>query len=175
MWGLQPFILGFAIYHQVELDNTFIFASSLVYMAALLIIPTVIMRDQPRLRSVIQALLITNMLLNGFGAYGWYSTTFHYDDVVHFLSPAILVWGVCVWFRPRQMWKAVFFSILVGLVWEPMEYFGDQLLSTHTYGQPGQPLDTVYDIIMDTLGVIGGIMLFQLTRRPVLAWVHAPR
>ncbi|HBY73524.1 MAG TPA: hypothetical protein DEG44_02405 [Candidatus Kerfeldbacteria bacterium] len=154
------------------MQNSFIFGSSIVYMVALLIVPWLIIRHNPRLSSVVQALLIATMVLNGFGAYGWYSSTLHYDDFVHFLSPALLTWGVCMWFKPHQLWYAAIFSIMTGLIWEPMEYFGDQIFSTRTYGQPGQPLDTAYDIVMDTLGVVFGLLVFRLTRRPVLAWIR---
>lgn len=171
VWAIQPLILGFAIYHEVKLQNTFIFGSAIIYMVALLAVPFIV--RQKRLSSVIQTLLIANMMLNGLGAFGWYSTTYHYDDMVHFLSPAILMWGICLWFAPKQLWWAALFSIMIGFIWEPMEYYGDQILATRTYGQAGQPLDTVYDIIMDSLGVMFGLVVFQLTRRPVLAWLRS--
>ena len=170
VWGLQPFIFGIGLYHETVLDNAFIFGSSLVYMVALFSIPYIVRHK--RLSSLMQALLIVNMLLNGFGAYGLYTITYHYDDMVHFLSPALLTWGICVWFAPKQLWRPAVFAIVIGLIWEPAEYYGDQIFSTRAYGQSGQPLDTLYDIMMDSFGVWLGLGVFWLTRRPVLNWVR---
>lgn len=172
VWALQPVILGFAIYHEVKLQNTFIFGSSLLYMALLLVVPWLIIRHNRRLSSLIQLLLLTTVLLNGFGSFGWYWTTYHYDDVVHFLSPAIFTWGIAVWFAPKQLWRPALFTLLLSLIWEPFEYYVDLVFSTRTYGQPGQSLDTIYDLLMDSLGILFGLMVYHFTRRPVLAWLR---
>lgn len=172
VWALQPVILGFAIYHEVKLHNTFIFGSSLLYMALLLVVPWLIIRHNRRLSSLVQLLLLTAVLLNGFGSFGWYWSTVHYDDLVHFLSPALFIWGIGVWFNPKQIWRLVVVTLLVGVIWEPLEYVIDQIFNTRTYGQPGQSLDTFYDVMMDSLGTLFGLVVYRFTHRPVLAWLQ---
>jgi uncharacterized membrane protein YjdF len=125
-----------------------------------------------------------SLFLNGSGALGWYRTWYHYDDFVHFATPAMITWGAGMWYTarialrkqmhtlPKRAWLILVVGLLISVIWEPLEFYGDQLLGTKTYGQADQAFDTYYDLLMDLLGVLTAWFIFLKTRIAVLRWVQ---
>lgn len=175
VWGVSLTSFSFGLYHWLVLDIPFIFGAAITYIIVLLCIPW--LTSSKRWGAVLQGLLMVNMILNGWGAFGWYRTIYFYDDLVHFISPVVMMWGFSIWYclkhggHAKIPWKVVALALFIGFIWEPMEYYGDRLFATKTYGQADQPLDTVYDLVMDTTGVAVGYLVFLCTRHPVLRWI----
>lgn len=191
VWGTSGVGLALGLYHLVVLDNAFIFWASVAYVVGLFSIVPIFHADSmlrrysyQRFASVVEILLIASLFLNGSGALGWYRTSYHYDDLVHFATPAMITWGCGMWYTarialrkqirtlPKHAWFIVVFVLLLSVIWEPIELYGDQILGTKTYGQADQVLDTWYDLLMDFLGVLTGWFIFLKTRIPVLRWVQ---
>lgn len=175
VWGVSGTSFLFGLYHWLVLDIPFIFGAAITYIIVLFCVP--LLTQLGRWGAVLQLLLMVNMLLNGWGAFGWYRTIYFYDDLVHFISPVVMMWGFSIWYclkhggNARIPWGVVALALFIGFVWEPMEYYGDMFFLTKTYGQTDQPLDTVYDLIMDTSGVAFGYLVFLFTRHQTLRWV----
>jgi hypothetical protein len=194
VWGTSGVALGLGVYNLQVLDNAFVFWSAVAYVVGLFSIAPIFRADTmlrrysyQRLASVVELLLIINLVINGWGALGWYRTLQHYDDFVHFATPAMITWGCGMWYTarialrkqmqtlPKRAWWILLFALTICLLWEPIEFYGDQLLGTQTYGQAGQVYDTWYDLLMDMLGVIVGWLIFLETRLPMLHWVQKIR
>ncbi len=191
VWGTSGVALAFGVYHLTLLNSAFIFWSSVAYVIGLFSIAPIFHADMmlrrysyQRLASIIELLLIASLVLNGCGALGWYRTVYHYDDFVHIATPAMITWGCGMWYTarialrkqmhtlPKRAWFIVIFAVLISLLWEPLEFYGDQLLGTKTYGQADQAFDTWYDLLMDVVGVLIGWLVFLKTRVAVLRWVQ---
>ncbi len=175
VWGVALASFLFGLYHWLVLDIPFVFGAAITYIIVLFWIPW--LTSSRRWGAMLQVLLMVNMILNGWGAFGWYRTFYFYDDLVHFISPVVMMWGFSIWYclkhggNARIPWKIVALALFIGFIWEPMEYYGDMLLASKTYGQAGQPLDTVYDLVMDTSGVAAGYVVFLFTRHAALRWI----
>lgn len=191
VWASSTVALVFGVYHYTVLENAFIFWVSVIYVFGLFSIAPIFRSDTllrrygyRRFASIVELLLIVNLVINGWGALGWYRTWYHYDDFVHFATPAMITWGCGMWYTarialrkqmtmlPKRAWLILLFALAISLLWEPLEFYGDQLLGTATYGQDGQVFDTWYDVLMDALGVLAGWFVFLHTRIPVLRWVQ---
>lgn len=163
--------VGFGIYHHVKIYDPFVLVSAMIYVA--IVIATRWLHPNRKLTAIFQIFLIVNMVLNGLGTNGLYRTSLHYDDLVHFTSPAMLMFAGLLWqdIRRKPFWPAVVFTIVVSFGWEPTEIVLDAVLKTHTYGQEGQDLDTVYDIIMDISGIGAVAIVFYRWRTQIMRWL----
>lgn len=191
VWGVSCAGVIFALYKLQTYNDSFVLWSAIGYIIGLFSIIPIFRSDAAlrrygykRLGSIIELLLAASLVFNGFGTLGWYLTTEHYDDFVHFITPAMITWGCGMWYvahialkdqvttLPKKAWWVIAAALAVSLVWEPTEFITDKLLGTTTYGQPGQPLDTLYDITMDVLGVVTGWLVFLATRVRILRWIQ---
>lgn len=177
-WGVALATFLFGLYFLLVVDNTFIFGSSILYIIILVGV-RLFLRDE-RLVALYRLMIIVNLVFNGWGAFGWYRTLYFYDDFVHFSTPFIGVWIIFVWYAhtyktAKLPWYLIVGAIILGFVWELTEYYGDQIFNTETFGQADQPLDTVYDIIMDICGIMAGMGLYLLTRNRLLRWLSRPQ
>lgn len=188
-WGVSLATLVFAGLLFTTLENVHNGAGALVYVVVLAVIPRLVRWIFPRqspltqkhLIMLTQGLVLMNLILNGWGSLGWYGTSYNYDDIVHFMSPVGLVYVAAIWYQVYQRnkstqvalqfpWVAMGFTAIISLIWEPTEYYGDRLVGSQTYGQIGQPLDTVYDLIADAFGILCGASLYWWTRHASLRW-----
>ncbi len=172
VWIGSAVAIVFGIYHHLKIYDPFVLVSACIYV--LVVVSTQWAHPNRKLTALLQLFMIVNMILNGFGTNGLYRTSLHYDDLVHFLSPAFLMFAGLMWQRIRQrpLWVAVVFSILISVGWEPTEIAFDYYFKTHTYGQTGQDLDTVYDIIMDLSGIIVAGLVYWKWEQPLLRWLR---
>jgi glycopeptide antibiotics resistance protein len=191
VWGASCAALIFGFYKLRTYNDNFVFWSTVAYVIGLFCILPWFRSDNmlrrygyKRLASTIELLLLASLIVNGYGTLGWYRTTVHYDDFVHFITPAMITWGAGIWYvshvalkrqltkLPRKAYWVIGIGLACGLLWEPLELLFDYLFATTTSGQAGQELDTLYDVIMDVLGVCAGWAVFLLTRVRMLKWIQ---
>lgn len=173
-WGVAVCTFGFGLYFLFEVDNAFIFGSALLYIIVLGGVRLFVHNE--RILALYRLMIVVNLVINGWGAFGWYRTLYYYDDFVHFSTPFIAVWIVFVWYAytyrtTKLPWLLLATSVILGFVWELTEYYGDMVFNTETFGQADQPFDTMYDIIMDNFGILAGISLYLLTRKRLVRWL----
>lgn len=173
-WGVAAFTLAFGLYFLFVIENKFIFGVAILEVIVLSA-GRLFIRDE-RVLSLYRLMIVVNLVINGWGAFGWYRTLYFYDDFVHFSTPFIGVWIIFVWYAhtyktTKLPWHLLATAIILGFVWELTEYYGDMIFNTETFGQANQPLDTAYDIMMDNLGILAGIGLYLLTRNSLGRWL----
>lgn len=163
--------IGFGIYHHLTIYDPFVLVSAIIYV--LIVIGTRWLHHNRKLTALLQLFLIINMILNGFGTFSFYRTLYYYDDVVHFISPAMLTYAGGVWLslRHKPLWPGVIFALAISIGWEPIEIFFDAVFGTQTVGQWNQPFDTWYDLIADVFGIITAAILFAKTKGRFLQWL----
>ncbi|MBU0498068.1 MAG: hypothetical protein KKG04_08990 [Candidatus Thermoplasmatota archaeon] len=108
--------------------------------------------------AIIEFILVLMLSLNGIGALGFYLSITYYDMVLHASAPigaAVVLYlmvnsvldkkGKYTFLRGQGLVLAM---TTVGIfLWEGWEYYGDLIFGTMMRGQPGEPLDTTYDIL----------------------------
>lgn len=182
----------FGAYAWVVADLAFVFGSALVYLGVAMALPYLLRRFLPidpsfrfsRILALSYAALCTNIVLNGLGALGWYRISYYYDDSVHFLTPVVGTIMFTVWYLVRfpsvtsrgyayaiNAMAAVVFVLSV--LWEPSEIVIDAAFGVKTYGQEGQALDTLYDILMDCAGILAARVYIEYRGRALLNWLRA--
>ncbi|MCW1930098.1 MAG: hypothetical protein KIH62_002155 [Candidatus Kerfeldbacteria bacterium] len=183
----------FGIYAWIELNSPFIFWSSLVYVALLLALPWIVRRSGAhqrysfsRIVTLLCFCITINLALNGLGSIGWYRSTLHYDDIVHLVTPILGVMLCMIWLCVRRqdelsyrdiqglLLRVSLFVAALSVLWEPCELLLDMLFRVHTAGQDGQSLDTVYDIVVDGVGVVCAYVLCRQFWQPILRWLQKP-
>ncbi len=130
--------------------------------------------------AVIEILLVLLLAFNGIGALGFYLGIQYYDMTLHVLSPIasgailfIIIRSVLKNKRENSMTRASVITIILTFIgifaWEVWELFGDTYLGTKMLGQPGEPLDTAYDIVggIVSLGLL--YALFHTIETKVIA------
>jgi hypothetical protein len=112
-----------------------------------------------------------------------------YDKITHFaggvaitavaanIFSALTIRGVLEWSLMRRLVTAVALSVAIGGIWEIYEYFGDVFFST---GRHAGSLDTIYDLISDTIGsLVSAVLIWRLepvrTTHPERAAARANR
>jgi hypothetical protein len=103
--------------------------------------------------------------------WGMYSRFLWWDDVAHFISGLLVGIGVILWMSLLEYKKrlpklpgwfiAVFtacFMAAVAVLWETCEFTSDQIFGT--FSQGGDLVDTMWDII---LGSVGGVVMGVLS------------
>jgi len=159
-----------------------VFMGSMSFVAALLLVsPGYFLKpkdqDQEKVVDMIYVGLIFSLVLGALGALGLYQLYkigIEYDKILHFL---LSVFFTVILTRSYQGWRkyglkkslsiAVTIVFLGGLVWEAYEFLGDALLDTEMMGYSGQFVtkDTVWDVIMNSLGVILGIFGLRIFKK----------
>jgi uncharacterized membrane protein YjdF len=164
--------IGFGIYHHLTIYDPFVLVSSIIYV--LVVVGTRWLHPNRRVTAILQLCLVINMILNGMGTASLYRTSYHYDDLVHFISPAMLTYVGAMWLalKHKPVWPAIVFAAVISLGWEPVEIFFDAVFGTQTVGQWNQPLDTRYDLIVDTLGIVVAAIVFFKTKVRLLRWLQ---
>ena len=99
-------------------------------------------------------LWVLNSIAHTFHLY-W--TSDWYDYMMHFLGGFSLGFFTLSFFgtfNKRTFMTSFIIVMLLGGVWEVFQYVNDITFSTEGY-----TLDTIHDLMMDTLGVLGAIVL----------------
>lgn len=103
--------------------------------------------------------------LNALGSLSFYRSTQYFDMVLHFVDPLI---AACVFSLVIAAWESHdgdyeqshvrYMSLATAFVmiflWEAYEYYGDVWFGTKMFGQDGEELDTLYDIIAGFFGLL---------------------
>ncbi|MEX0877369.1 MAG: hypothetical protein WDZ40_00720 [Candidatus Spechtbacterales bacterium] len=112
--------------------------------------------------------------LGGLGLYKLYQYGFQYDKLTHYVTPLVLTVGFTELFMTWRGWtkkRALLFSAILvfagGIVWEFLEFYSDRLLDTTLVGLGGehQRVDTTWDIIFNTLGIVSALIYLQFKSR----------
>lgn len=124
------------------------------------------------MRSVIAFALIINFA-GELGLFQLYRYGFEYDKFAHsivsMLFAFILGESLREWehLHAKKLILIVFLIVFgSGLLWELFEAFSDFLFKTQEWGVYGRhvTLDTLKDIIFNTLGTIAGIIIFSIPK-----------
>ncbi len=119
----------------------------------------------------LQNAIAVSSLLNaagGLGLFQLYKIGFEFDKMNHFAVQAILVFAVsnfCYhWYQMKFKKSLILAAMLIflgGFVWEFFEFLSDAILGTQTMGHYGKFIikDTVWDLIMNILGIITGAII----------------
>lgn len=119
--------------------------------------------------NLLQAVLVVGLVLNSLGALGLfqlYKIGLEYDKFVHFVVPFLFTMALSRFCFDWHKWsfkKSIILSavlvILGGFLWELFEFFGDSLFKTQMLGYYRRFIvkDTVWDLIMNLFGVLGGV------------------
>lgn len=101
-----------------------------------------------------------------------YSRWWPYDNLLHFLSGIVLTFGAYYLVQaylsqkkiPRWFKITIILSIAVtaNTLWEIAEFGSDTIFGTNT--QDGSLVDTMEDLVLDTLGSVAGVLLIGLRR-----------
>ncbi|MDP3015232.1 MAG: hypothetical protein Q8N28_02360 [bacterium] len=143
--------------------------------AFLIVLPNLIFKfpDDPLKQKTLiffQNVLIITLLLNGLGELGFYQLYkigFEYDKLLHFIVPFISVMALSSfgfnwygWSFRKSIILSVVLVIIGGFLWEFFEFFGDRFFKTEMFGYYGKFIikDTVWDLIMNFFGIVGGII-----------------
>lgn len=114
--------------------------------------------------AIIEIILVLLLSLNGIGALGFYLTTMYFDLTLHVIGPigtgvivSLFIGGLLKAKKIFSIWRVQVISSLFAafliFFWEFWEFYGDQLLGTSMFGQPGELNDTVYDVIAGLLSL----------------------
>lgn len=127
-----------------------------------------------RFQSIIAFALVINGI-GGLGLYNLYKYGFQYDKLTHYITPLILTVGwiefISAWRNWNKKKVVIFVSAAVfigGFVWEFLEFYSDMLLGTTLVGLGGGTngsVDTMWDIVFNTLGIISGIIYIYFKGR----------
>ncbi len=125
----------------------------------------------------LQKAVAFSMLMDGAGGLGLfelYKFGFEYDKLLHFAISFVLLISFTEFLSKRhafQFGKSIFWAVFlifsVGVFWEISEYFTDILFGTKTFGMRGRDLirDTRFDLILNTFGIIAGIVISALRHK----------
>lgn len=173
VWLSSIVAIGFGIQHHLAIYDPFVLVSSIIYV--IVIIGLRWAHPNRKLTSLFQLFLIINMFFNGFGTFRYYRTAYFYDDVVHFISPATLLYAGAIWqqIRNKPFWPALVFTLIITIGWEPTEISLDYFFKTQTYGQVGQEWDTLYDILMGLAGIAAASAIYFKGRTNFMRWLRS--
>jgi len=143
----------------------------------------------PHLLYFVQFILLIGLILNAFGALGFYLNLKYYDSVVHFIDGIIFSFGLYFLyliypdprnaFKTREQRKALFFTLFIffgfALLWEFYEYYGDIIFKTQMFGEPGEKIDTQIDLIATTLGSVIGIIIAHFNAKKLIRYFSTYR
>jgi hypothetical protein len=98
--------------------------------------------------------------------YHWYDHYFFLDVIVHFAGGAWVVFAAFAFIpffrgissRKKFMLSLAFAALTVGAAWEIFEFVIDRYYSP---GFQGSPLDTLSDLIIDSLGGIAAALYIK--------------
>ncbi len=151
--------------------------------AVIILMPRIIFRkpkseEKGRALDLFQFTITVALILNGLGSLGLYRlqlTGFQYDKFLHFIIPLLFViWGVQfvkVWFDLKPGKALVIVGVLVfwgGILWELFEALVDKFLGTAFLlggGTRGVAFEIMFDVVMNTLGIIVGIAFIFWRKR----------
>jgi hypothetical protein len=145
-----------------------------VVSAAGLLLPTAVLSlpkfgdgATPSTAGFYELLAVVGLTAAWAGSFGLYVAGINYDTFVHVLTSGLFAYvlvDVIIRAYPHFLdrWRTVWLIVLVlgmaaGIGNELFEWGGDHLFGTKMYGKAGVPLDTVYDLVMDAVGVLVGI------------------
>lgn len=156
--------------------------SKLSFLSAFLVLlPALVIRpdnkeEESSLRRF-QGIVAFGLFINGLGGLGLYKLYqygFQYDKLTHYVTPLVLTMGfvelLVVWKGWSKKRAFLFSAVLVfagGIVWEFLEFYSDKLLGTTLIGLGGehQRIDTIWDVIFNTLGIISALVYLQFRNR----------
>ncbi len=115
--------------------------------------------------------IISLLVLTSFNSLGiehhLYLDFWFYDIIAHILGGigiAMSVYCIAIVFNisciKDNLWKIVFLTFLAGLAWEVFEVYYD--IAGHPFGSLEYNIDTIKDLIDDTLG---GILVWYLLKK----------
>ena len=159
--------------------NTYVVASVMLIGTIILLAPTYLFQstDENKQKVVynFQRIIASGLLLEAAGRLGLfqlYKVGFQYDKMIHFLVPAGLVFGIAylahIYFNQgiyTSILTGVGMVLIAGIVWEGFEQAADFFFQANTSGINGHftYIDTVYDLITNTLGITAGALFFWLS------------
>ena len=127
--------------------------------------------DRPLLSASTYTIISVAMTVDVLGTAGhMYDRWDAYDKVVHLMGTAAVTavihdvfeyrgWGKG-WSHPYLLAAmAASLGIIVGVIWELYETFGDVIFAT---ARVGGVLDTTYDLIFDSIGAVGAALILTL-------------
>ncbi|MFH1426762.1 MAG: hypothetical protein ABIG66_05035 [Candidatus Kerfeldbacteria bacterium] len=128
------------------------------------------------LLGVLELMLDLLLIFNGIGALGFYLEMQYYDMALHLFSPlavgimlALMLESYLHRYTIQSIriiqWFTITGTITLVLFWEFWESVGDMIFHTQMSGQPGEPFDTLYDV----LGGIAIMAVLYLFNRYLLA------
>lgn len=136
-------------------------------------IPTVRARMSVATLGRFEALVALCMVLTWIGALGLYRTDWGYDTMVHAIISGCLAYMFTVALAMalpsiernplRLLAIVVCLSITAGVINELFEWGGDQIFGTTMYGQAGEPNDTEFDLMANSIGGIVGMILAYIS------------
>lgn len=164
--GILPF-LGYTIY-------------SLVLITPRVIYSKININNQlhPELLSRVEILILTAIILNSLGYLWLFDKNLYffieYDTFVHFLAPILftlclaIILMIYYYFKAIKIDKTKFvlklalLTAIYTLFWEVFEYGFDQIFKTGLYGQEGQTMDTLYDVVADLLSIpVSSVIIYK--------------
>ncbi len=156
-------------------DHRFLGAMAIV-SAVTILLPEIIflhrrvrIRFNGRFRVIVGAAIAFPIILSWLGTFRWYRAGWEYDSLVHFISsgigaflvlPTLMFFGVSgVKLRVSVFMLFVIIVFIGGTANELFEHYGDLWWGTSMFGEPGQPDDTVRDILYNVLGASLGSII----------------
>ena len=124
------------------------------------------------MRSVIAFALLVNFA-GELGLFQLYKYGFEYDKFAHFIVSMMFAFilgeSLREWehLHAKELILIVFFIVFgSGLIWELFEASSDYLFKTQEWGVYGRhvTMDTLKDIVFNTLGAIAGIIIFKIPK-----------
>lgn len=112
------------------------------------------------------------LALNALGSLSFYTTTQYYDMVLHFVDPLIAagVFSLLIaawelhdgdYQKSHVLYLSIATAFVMIFLWEAYEYYGDVWFGTKMFGQDGEQLDTIYDILAGFAGLIASAPLIR--------------
>ncbi len=145
----------------------------LIVLPSLIFTPSTSSWQAPKQKALnlLQNVLVISLLLSAAGALGLfqlYKVGFEYDKILHFIIPSLFIIVITYfnyhWYGISFRKSLIIALILVtisGFLWELFELFGDKNFGTQMLGYYGEFVseDTFWDLIMNTLGSIVGVII----------------
>ena len=164
--GVLPF-LGYAIFALVLITPRVIYSKFNINN-----------QIHPELLSRFEILILAVIVLNSLGYLWLFDKSLYffieYDTFVHFLAPILftlcLAIGLMIYYFLKQIkidkirfvLNLAIITAIYTLFWELFEFGIDQLFQTTLFGQEGQYLDTLYDVIADFLSIpISAVIIYK--------------
>lgn len=161
-----------------------IYNGAMAFVSAFLIVlPRLIFKskdlEQEKILNLIQAsafITLSLSALGGLGLFQLYKYGFQYDKLVHFVDSfifTIVIINLFHQWHKMSFKKSIILSIIIvflaGIAWELYEFLADVLFGTQTLGFYGQYIveDTIWDIIINCLGIIAAVVGLSIFRKRV--------